>query len=92
MCCAAVANREGLVLQTIVDDALDITAKEGVNPEHVVVFDHTLAMKKSEVPFKEGRDKWWQENINSQPADCEVEWVDAEAPLFKVCHEACLFD
>ena len=81
---AALAASMSCALQTIVDDALDLTAKEGFNPEHVVVYDHKIAMPRSDVPFKEGRDKWWQDNINDQPSECEVEWMDAEAPLFKV--------
>lgn len=71
--------------QTIVDDALELTEKEGHAVEHVVVLDHKLAAKRSEVPWKEGRDKWWQDVMDSLPSECPVEWVDAEAPLFKVC-------
>lgn len=71
-------------LQTIVDDALDISAKAGHKVEHVVVLDHKLAQQRSEVPFTEDRDVWWQDVIDPQPSECPVEWVDAEAPLFKV--------
>jgi acetyl-CoA synthetase len=83
-CSAVKRGPKAIPLKTIVDDALDLTAKEGVNPEHVVVYDHKIAMPRSEVPFKEGRDKWWQDSISDQPAECEVEWMDAEAPLFKL--------
>ena len=64
---------------------MDITEKEGHAVEHVVVLDHKLASKRSEVPWKEGRDKWWQDVMDSLPSECPVEWMDAEAPLFKVC-------
>ena len=30
----------------------------------------------------EGRDQWWQDQIPSQSSECEVEWMDAEDPLF----------
>lgn len=63
---------------------MDITEKEGHSVEHVVVLDHKLAAKRSGVPWKEGRDKWWQDVMDTLPSECPVEWVDAEAPLFKV--------
>ena len=71
-------------MQTIVDDALDITAKESHTVEHVVVLDHKLAAQRSEVPWTQGRDKWWQDVMDALPSECPVEWMDAEAPLFKV--------
>ncbi len=74
--------------QTIVDDALDITEKEGHAVKHVAVLDHKLAAKRSDVPWKEGRDIWWQDVMDALPSECPVEWVDAEAPLFKVCMPA----
>lgn len=30
----------------------------------------------------QGRDQWWQDQIPSQSSECEVEWMDAEDPLF----------
>ncbi len=75
-------------MQTIVDDALDITEKEGHAVRHVAVLDHKLAAKRSDVPWKEGRDIWWQDVMDALPSECSVEWVDAEAPLFKVCMPA----
>ena len=71
-------------LQTIVDDALDISSKAGHKVEHVVVMDHKHAQQRSEVPFTEDRDVWWQDVVDPQPSECPVEWMDAEAPLFKV--------
>lgn len=67
------------------DDALDLTEREGHTVKHVVVLDHKMAAKRSEVPWKEGRDKWWQDVMDHLPSECPVEWMDAEAPLFKVC-------
>ena len=75
-------------MQTIVDDAVDITEKEGHAVKHVAVLDHKLAAKRSDVPWKEGRDIWWQDVMDALPSECPVEWVDAEAPLFKVCMPA----
>ena len=30
----------------------------------------------------QGRDQWWQDQIPKQSSECEVEWMDAEDPLF----------
>jgi len=34
------------------------------------------------VAMSAGRDLWWHEVIEGQPAHCDPEWVDAEHPLF----------
>jgi len=36
----------------------------------------------AECSMTEGRDQWWQDQISSQSSECEVEWMDAEDPLF----------
>ncbi len=36
----------------------------------------------AECPMTQGRDQWWQDQIPSQSSECEVEWMDAEDPLF----------
>ena len=35
-----------------------------------------------DVPMLAGRDVWWHDAVENQPAACEPEWVDAEHPLF----------
>ncbi|KAG6544247.1 hypothetical protein Mapa_014350 [Marchantia paleacea] len=40
------------------------------------------ANTKAETTWVEGRDIWWQDVIPSQSSKSEVEWVDAEDPLF----------
>ncbi|KAL0052720.1 hypothetical protein WJX82_006664 [Trebouxia sp. C0006] len=85
LCCSSVKRGpKAISLKTIVDDALDITEKEGHAVKHVAVLDHKLAAKRSDVPWKEGRDIWWQDVMDALPSECPVEWVDAEAPLFKL--------
>lgn len=32
--------------------------------------------------MKEGLDVWWDDEIPGQPAECEVEWMHSEDPLF----------
>jgi len=38
----------------------------------------------TDVPMKDGRDVWWNDEMNAKglPAYCEPEWMDAEDPLF----------
>src|SRR5712691_11017607 len=36
-----------------------------------------------EVPFTEGRDRWWHDVVRGQPLECEPEKMDAEDPLFR---------
>ncbi len=35
-----------------------------------------------DVPFVEGRDRWWHDVMRGQPLECEPEKMDAEDPLF----------
>jgi len=44
----------------------------------VIVYQRT----KQDIPMKAGRDVWWHEIVEKQPAVCKPESVDAEHPLF----------
>lgn len=66
------------------DEALKKTQAEGHSVQHVLVYDNKNAAKREEVAFVAGRDAWWDEAVGPQPEECEPEWLDAEAPLFKV--------
>ncbi len=46
--------------------------------EHVV----TVRRTGGDHPFQEGRDHWYHELIEAQPAECEPEPMDAEDPLY----------
>jgi acetyl-CoA synthetase len=46
--------------------------------EHVVVVRRTGHA----VPIQDGRDIWYHDLVQTQPAACEPEWMDAEDPLF----------
>ena len=51
--------------------------------QKTLVYHNTSAGKsKGETPMKEGLDVWWDAEIPSQPAECEVEWMHSEDPLF----------
>ena len=73
-----------LLGQGIVDDGLKRAADGGHKVGRCVVFHHRDCMPQSEVPWTEDRDTWWHEAVEHQPASCDVTWLDAEAPLFKV--------
>lgn len=47
-----------------------------------LVYENNNAVGKSDCPWTDGRDQWWQEQIPSQSAECELEWMNAEDPLF----------
>ncbi|MGZ6143853.1 MAG: acetate--CoA ligase, partial [Myxococcales bacterium] len=61
-------------LKVTTDDAL----KECPEVKTVVVLKRTG----KDVPFSEGRDRWWHDIVRGVPAECEPEKMDAEDPLF----------
>jgi hypothetical protein len=83
------AYDERPVMQGIVDDALRKVETQGHRVTTVLVYDHKLAAKRENVPFTEGRDVWWQDAVSQQAPHCDIEWMAAEDPLFKV-HCSCL--
>jgi acetyl-CoA synthetase len=56
----------------------DLAVAECPSIKNVVVVQRTGV----EVPMQEGRDVWWQQEMDKADAQCEPEWVDAEDPLF----------
>ena len=66
------------------DDALKKVTAGGHEVPVVLVYDHARAVPRADVPFTPGRDVWWQDAVEGQPTTCEVEWMGAEDPLFKV--------
>ncbi len=60
------------------DRALDICEEKG----HAVDCCFVVKRTGSDIIMKAGRDVWWHEEANAQDADCPVEWMDAEDPLF----------
>lgn len=64
-----------------------LDGEEQVHVPRVLVYDHKasgVAREAIHASLVEGRDVWWQDVIGDQPTECEVEWVGAEDPLFKV--------
>ncbi|RPB05564.1 acetate--CoA ligase [Choiromyces venosus 120613-1] len=69
-------KRGGKVIGTkrIVDDAL----KQCPEVKNVLVYRRTG----SEVPWTQGRDYWWHEEVNKYPGYCAPTLMDSEDPLF----------
>lgn len=67
---------KALPLKAIVDEALNLGGCDSV--KDVIVYKRTGG----NIAFKEGRDIWLHDFIEGQSEQCELEWVDAEHPLF----------
>uniref|UniRef100_N1R517 Acetyl-coenzyme A synthetase n=1 Tax=Aegilops tauschii TaxID=37682 RepID=N1R517_AEGTA len=86
--CNAVKRGQKLIpLKDIVDASLVESAKNGVTVGICLTYENQLAMKKEDTQWIAGRDVWWQmmcpqDVVPNFPTRCDVEWVDAEDPLF----------
>lgn len=69
---------KAIPLKTNADTAMELCEKKGHSVDCCFVVNRTG----SDVEMKEGRDVWWQEEVQKQSSDCPVEWMDAEDPLF----------
>ncbi|XP_034680230.1 acetyl-coenzyme A synthetase, chloroplastic/glyoxysomal-like isoform X5 [Vitis riparia] len=69
-------------LKDIVDAALVESAKNGISVDACLTYENQSAMKRETTKWQEGRDIWWQDVVPKYPTTCDVEWVDAEDPLF----------
>jgi acetyl-CoA synthetase len=74
----AMRGAKAVPLKGNADEALDICEQKGHSVETCFVVKRTG----SDVQMKEGRDLWWHDETQKQSADCPVEWMDAEDPLF----------
>ncbi|XP_068665385.1 acetyl-coenzyme A synthetase, chloroplastic/glyoxysomal-like [Aristolochia californica] len=69
-------------LKDIVDAALVQSSKEGISVGVCLTYENELVMKREATKWHASRDVWWQDTVPKYPTTCEVEWVDAEDPLF----------
>ena len=76
-------NRRGahFALKPLVDEAL---APSETYPEPPASVTSVLVVKRTgqETNWVDGRDVWWHDVVDPQPAEHEPEWVEAEHPLF----------
>ncbi|SEJ63870.1 acetate--CoA ligase [Demequina mangrovi] len=79
-------NRRGahLALKPLVDEALASHGEGTAHPEPCASVEHVLVVRRTgqETAWTEGRDVWWHDAVDPQPAEHEPEWVEAEHPLF----------
>lgn len=81
--CNAVRRGSKIIyLKEIVDSALLESAQKGIVTDVCLTYENESAMKKEMTKWTKGRDIWWQDVILKYPVTCDVEWVDAEDPLF----------
>ncbi|KAL2552652.1 Acetyl-coenzyme A synthetase [Forsythia ovata] len=81
--CNAVRRGSKIIhLKDIVDAALAESAQNGFSVDVCLTYENHSALEKSKTKWQEGRDTWWQDVITKFPTTCDVEWVDAEDPLF----------
>ncbi|XP_057541817.1 acetyl-coenzyme A synthetase, chloroplastic/glyoxysomal-like [Amaranthus tricolor] len=81
-CNAVKRGAKVIGLKAIVDAALAESDTEGVSVDVCLTYENQSALKKENTKWKEGRDIWWQDVVPKYPSTCDVEWVDAEDPLF----------
>jgi acetyl-CoA synthetase len=66
-------------LKTNADEAMRIAKDKGVTVRTCIVTERVPGLP---TEMQAGRDSWWHEELATASADCPVEWVDAEDPLF----------
>ncbi|XP_011033712.1 PREDICTED: acetyl-coenzyme A synthetase, chloroplastic/glyoxysomal isoform X2 [Populus euphratica] len=81
-CNAVKRGAKAIHLKDIVDAAFAESAKNGISVDVCLTYENQNAMKREGTKWQEGRDVWWQDFVPKYPTTCEVEWVDAEDPLF----------
>ncbi|MFX1294043.1 MAG: acetate--CoA ligase [Promethearchaeota archaeon] len=52
--------------------------------EETPTIEHVIVVKRTgiDIPMKEGRDTWWNNEVKDQPTECVYEEMNAEDPLF----------
>ncbi|KAK1369809.1 Acetate--CoA ligase [Heracleum sosnowskyi] len=81
--CNAVMRGSKLIhLKQIVDSALTESSQNGFSLGACLTYENKPAMKREATEWQVGRDVWWQDVVPKYPTTSEVEWVDAEDPLF----------
>ncbi|KAK6256150.1 hypothetical protein SCA6_017455 [Theobroma cacao] len=81
-CNAVKRGPKTIHLKDIVDAALVESAKNGVPVDLCLTYENQSALKKESTKWQDGRDIWWEDVVPKYATTCNVEWVDAEDPLF----------
>ena len=67
-------------LKDVADEACDISAGNGHTVESSIVYQRLG--DQIDVKWEDGRDCWWHEEMETASADCDVEWLEADDPLY----------
>jgi len=67
-------------LKQVADEAMDKCAEQDLQVKDCIVYQRLG--DKLPVEMKEGRDEWWHDLMADASSECEVEWMDAEDPLY----------
>jgi len=70
---------KAIPLKANADRAMKIAQEKGVTVRACIV---TKRVPDMDVEMQDGRDSWWHDEMEKASADCPVEWMDAEDPLF----------
>lgn len=81
-CNAVKRGPKPILLKDIVDAALVESEKNGFSVGICLTYENQSVMKRQDTKWQAGRDVWWQDVVTNFPIKCDVEWVDAEDPLF----------
>jgi acetyl-CoA synthetase len=71
---------KAITLKANADQAMDLAAKQGVHVKTCVVC--RRVGERVTTSMKAGRDHWWHDVMRDAAPTCDVEWMDAEDPLF----------
>ena len=73
-------------LKSITDEALQLCAKNGHKVSKCIVLQHLkqtdFQTENLEISWNADVDCWWNDLIAGVETECDVEWMDAEDPLF----------
>ena len=75
-------GKKPVSLKRSADRAMEICKQKDHEVSTCIVCERVGAKKGIEAPMQPGRDEWWHELMQGASADCPVEWMDAEDPLF----------
>ncbi|KAM0068390.1 putative acetate--CoA ligase [Helianthus debilis subsp. tardiflorus] len=81
-CNAVKRGTKVINLKDIVDSALSESSQNGVHVGLCLTYANETAMKREDTKWQKERDVWWQDVVPKCSTKCDVEWVDAEDPLF----------
>jgi acetyl-CoA synthetase len=73
-------GNKAVPLKANADVAMDIAAKRGVTITTCIV--DSRVGDKVQCNMRSGRDSWWGDLMKDAQAQCAVEWMDSEDPLF----------